>query len=62
MGRRLEIVVAGAGVAGLACAAALGRAGHSVTVVEQAPALGEVGAGLQLSPNAVRALDWMGSP
>ncbi|WP_339949422.1 FAD-dependent monooxygenase [uncultured Albimonas sp.] len=61
MVRRLDIVVVGAGVAGLACAAALGRAGHSVTVVEQAPALTEVGAGLQLSPNAVRALDWIGA-
>ncbi|MDF2233489.1 FAD-dependent monooxygenase [Albimonas sp. CAU 1670] len=61
MTRRLQIVVVGAGVAGLACAAALGRAGHFAVVVEQAPALAEVGAGLQLSPNAVRALDWMGA-
>ena len=61
MARKLQIVVAGGGVAGLAAAAALGRAGHAVTVLEQAPALTEVGAGLQLSPNAMRALDAMGA-
>lgn len=61
MSRRLDIVVAGAGVAGLAAAAALGRAGHAVTVLEQAPALRDVGAGLQLSPNAMRAIDWLGA-
>lgn len=43
-------------MAGLASAIALARAGHEVTVHEQAARLEEVGAGLQLGPNAVRAL------
>ncbi|MEE3098629.1 MAG: FAD-dependent monooxygenase, partial [Pseudomonadota bacterium] len=60
MGRRLQVAVAGAGIGGLAMAVALARAGHGVTVAERAPALGEVGAGLQLSPNAMRALDALG--
>ncbi|WP_372657312.1 FAD-dependent monooxygenase [Hydrogenophaga sp.] len=54
-----KIVVAGGGIGGLACALALARAGVSVDVIEQAPAFGEVGAGLQLGPNAMRVLsDW----
>lgn len=54
-----EVVVAGGGIGGLACALALGRAGDSVDLLEQASAWGEVGAGLQLGPNAVRVLnDW----
>lgn len=61
MARRLEIAVAGAGIGGLAAAAALGRAGHRVVVLERAEALGEVGAGLQLSPNAMRAVDALGA-
>jgi len=54
-----HVIVAGAGIGGLACALALARAGVAVDVLEQADALGEVGAGLQLGPNAVRVLaDW----
>lgn len=49
-------VVAGGGIGGLACAVALRRAGLDVTVLEQAPAFEEVGAGLQLTPNATRIL------
>ena len=52
----LRISIAGAGIAGLASAIALARAGHEVSVHEQAARLEEVGAGLQLGPNAVRAL------
>jgi 3-hydroxybenzoate 6-monooxygenase len=56
-GRR--VVVAGGGIGGLAAALALQRQGMSVTVLEQASAFGEVGAGIQLAPNAVRVLaDW----
>ncbi len=51
--------MAGGGIGGLAAAFALARHGVPLTVVEQAQAFGEVGAGLQLGPNAVRVLaDW----
>ena len=54
-----NVLVAGGGIGGLACALALGRAGVPVTLFEQAAAFGEVGAGIQLGPNAVRVLtDW----
>lgn len=49
-------VIAGGGIGGLACAVALRRAGLAVTVIEQSPDFEEVGAGLQLSPNATRIL------
>lgn len=53
------VLVAGGGIGGLAAAHALARQGVSVILVEQAQAFGEVGAGLQLGPNAVRVLeDW----
>ena len=55
-----HIVVVGAGLGGLAAALALLRHGFRVTVLEQAPALGEVGAGVQLSANATRVLSLLG--
>lgn len=55
-----QIVVAGAGIAGLTAAIAFARHGFSVRVFERSPALEEVGAGLQLSPNATRILDRLG--
>jgi salicylate hydroxylase len=57
----LTVLVAGAGMAGLAAALALRQADRSlcVTVLERSPVLSEVGAGIQLGPNAVRVLaDW----
>jgi glycine/D-amino acid oxidase-like deaminating enzyme len=50
------MVIVGAGIGGLATALSLQRRGIAVTVFEQAPALGEVGAGVMLSPNATRVL------
>lgn len=52
----LPIVVAGAGIAGLSAALAFAARGFSVEVFERAPVLEEVGAGVQLSPNATRLL------
>lgn len=52
--------VIGAGIGGLTLAAALGRRGLDFRVYEQAPRLGEVGAGIQLSPNAVLVLHRLG--
>ncbi len=54
--RQLEIGIIGAGIAGLTTAAALLRRGFAVRVYEQAPQLGDVGAGLTVSPNATHAL------
>ena len=56
----LRIAVIGAGIGGLTAAVALQRAGLRCTVYEQAPELAEVGAGLQLAPNAVRQLHRIG--
>jgi salicylate hydroxylase len=50
------VIVAGAGIAGLTAALALARQGFRVTVLEKTGRLDEVGAGLQLSPNATRIL------
>src|SRR6266446_8001790 len=52
----LSIAVVGGGIGGLAAALSLVRAGFDVQVFEQAPALMEVGAGIQISPNASRLL------
>ena len=54
-----ELLVAGGGIAGLAAAVAARRAGWEVRLFEQAAEFSEVGAGLQLGPNATRILhDW----
>ena len=53
-------LVLGAGIGGLAAACALAGSGHAVEVLEQAEAITEVGAGLQISPNGVRVLRALG--
>jgi len=55
-----EIAIIGAGLAGLSTAAALQKLGFQPRVYEQAPLLGEVGAGITISPNAAKALIWLG--
>ncbi len=54
------ILVAGGGIGGLATAVGLAQKGFSVVVLEKAPALGEIGAGIQLGPNAFHAFDYLG--
>ena len=58
--RDLPILVAGGGIGGLATALGLAQKGFSITVLEKAPALGEIGAGIQLGPNAFHAFDQLG--
>ncbi|WP_376874025.1 FAD-dependent monooxygenase [Albirhodobacter sp. R86504] len=55
-----EVTVLGAGIAGLAVARALAMRGARVTVLEQAEAIREAGAGIQISPNGVKVLAALG--
>ena len=52
----MRIAIAGAGIGGLAMGALLLRDGHDVHIYEQARAFAPVGAGIQLTPNAIKAL------
>ncbi|BCR92584.1 putative salicylate hydroxylase [Aspergillus chevalieri] len=56
----LDVVVVGAGIGGMAAALTLGMRGHYVTILEAAPKLAEVGAGIQVSPNMLRLFDKWG--
>lgn len=56
----LPVLVAGGGIGGLAAALALVRRGFRVQVFEQAAEIGEIGAGIQLGPNAFHAFDALG--
>ncbi|MET7644364.1 FAD-dependent monooxygenase [Streptomyces sp. NPDC005426] len=56
----LRIAVVGSGIGGLAAALSVARSGHHVTLVERATRFGEIGAGLQLAPNASLALEHLG--
>ena len=58
--RQPPVLVAGGGIGGLAAALALVRQGFQVQVFEQAPEIGEIGAGIQLGPNAFHAFDALG--
>ncbi|KAJ8139144.1 hypothetical protein OY671_007643, partial [Metschnikowia pulcherrima] len=55
-----KILIAGGGIGGMAAALSSSRRGYDVEVYEQAPESGEVGAGVQISPNGARALDASG--
>jgi salicylate hydroxylase len=54
------VLIVGGGIGGMAAALSLSRLGLAVTVLEQASTLGEIGAGIQLAPNAFAALDALG--
>ena len=58
--RRIPTLIVGGGIGGLATALALARRGRPVHVVEKAPEFGELGAGLQIAPNAMWVLDELG--
>ncbi|KAA1012914.1 3-hydroxybenzoate 6-monooxygenase [Paraburkholderia panacisoli] len=55
-----RVIVVGGGIGGLAAALALARQGIGVQLLEQAPEIGEIGAGIQLAANAFNALDALG--
>lgn len=55
-----QIAVIGCGLGGAAVTAMLQRSGFAVTVYEQAPAFARLGAGIHLTPNVVKALEWTG--
>lgn len=55
-----HIIVCGAGIGGLTSALCLAKQGFKVTVVEQARQISEVGAGIQLGPNAMRVMRYLG--
>lgn len=56
----MKIAIIGGGIGGTATARALLNKGFDVTIFEQAPAFGEVGAGVQITPNAVKAIMGLG--
>ncbi len=56
----MRIAIAGAGIGGMTLAALASRAGHEVILLEKASAFGEVGAGIQISPNGSRILSEIG--
>lgn len=56
----LPIIIAGGGIGGLSAACGLARKGLPSIVLEQAPKLGEIGAGIQIGPNAFHCFDYLG--
>jgi 3-hydroxybenzoate 6-monooxygenase len=55
-----RLVIAGGGIGGLAAAMGLAQKGYRSIVLEKSPRLGEIGAGIQLGPNAFHAFDYLG--
>ncbi|WP_341903190.1 3-hydroxybenzoate 6-monooxygenase [Polaromonas sp. YR568] len=60
MAQKSPFLISGGGIGGLAAALVLAQDGHPVTVLEQAPSFGEIGAGIQLGPNIFRMFDYLG--
>ena len=60
MMKKKPIIVAGGGLGGLGVTLGLASKGKAVVVLEKAPELGEIGAGIQLGPNAFHSLDHLG--
>src|SRR3954463_12980477 len=60
MAMQTQFVVAGGGIGGLAAALGLARNGTEGLGVERGPVLGEIGAGIQLGPNAFHCFDYLG--
>ena len=56
----VPILIVGGGIGGMAAALALARAGFTAHIVERSPEFGEIGAGIQLAPNALRILGGLG--
>ncbi|KPI04847.1 Salicylate 1-monooxygenase [Actinobacteria bacterium OK074] len=56
----MKTLIAGGGIGGLAAALSIARHGHQVVVLERRDTFGELGAGIQLGPNAFHALDHLG--
>jgi salicylate hydroxylase len=55
-----RIIIAGGGIGGVSAAMGLANRGFEVVVLEQAAAFGEIGAGIQIGPNAFHAMDYLG--
>ena len=60
MANTKPVLIAGGGIGGLATALGLAQKGIASLVLEKAPQLGEIGAGIQLGPNAFHAFDYLG--
>ena len=58
--KKIKILIVGAGLGGLSAAGCLLKAGFDIEIYEQAPSLGEVGAGIQMSANAMHVLNYLG--
>lgn len=60
MSQQLPVLIAGGGIGGLAAACGLATKGIKSIVIERAPQLGEIGAGIQIGPNAFHCFDYLG--
>jgi len=60
MTAEVPVLIIGGGIGGMTAALALARAGFTAHIVERSPEFGEIGAGIQLAPNALRILDGLG--